>query len=75
MIGPHISGFFRIFASPHALLTLSSLLWAVNWVVGRAIRHDSGPNALVLGERPESCHAAGFVLVPIGLALTNRRRA
>ena len=39
----------RHLKSPYVLLTLTSLLWAINWVVARAIRHDSGPNAMALG--------------------------
>jgi len=32
--------------SPYLLLTLSSLFWAGNWVVGRAMRHDIPPLAM-----------------------------
>lgn len=39
----------RHLKSPYVLLTLTSLLWAINWVVARAIRHDSGPTAMALG--------------------------
>lgn len=39
---------FRLFRppSPYLLLTLSSLFWAGNWVVGRAMRHDMPPLAM-----------------------------
>jgi drug/metabolite transporter (DMT)-like permease len=43
------------------LLTLTSLLWAVNWVVARGIRHDSGPNAMALGRWA----VAALVIVPL----------
>jgi drug/metabolite transporter (DMT)-like permease len=33
-------------ASPYLLLTLCSLFWAGNWVVGRAMRHDIPPVAM-----------------------------
>jgi drug/metabolite transporter (DMT)-like permease len=39
----------RPLKAQYALLTLTSLLWAINWVVARAIRHDSGPNSMALG--------------------------
>src|SRR6266581_3092450 len=32
--------------SPYLLLTLSTLFWSANWVVGRAIRNDVPPIAL-----------------------------
>jgi drug/metabolite transporter (DMT)-like permease len=32
--------------SPYLLLTLSSLFWAGNWVIGRAMRHDISPIAM-----------------------------
>lgn len=32
--------------SPYLLLTLATLFWAGNWVIGRAIRHDVPPIAL-----------------------------
>lgn len=32
--------------SPYLLLTLTTLFWAGNWVIGRAIRHDIPPLAL-----------------------------
>lgn len=36
----------RVHISPFLLLTLASLFWAGNWVVGRAIRYDVPPIAL-----------------------------
>jgi drug/metabolite transporter (DMT)-like permease len=39
----------RALKSPYVLLTVTSFLWAVNWVVARAIRHDVGPNGMALG--------------------------
>jgi len=39
----------RHLKSPYVFLTLTSLLWAVNWVLARAIRHDSGPCTMALG--------------------------
>ncbi|MBI3526436.1 MAG: DMT family transporter [Betaproteobacteria bacterium] len=32
--------------SPYLLLTLTSLFWAANWVVGRAMRNDMPPIAM-----------------------------
>ena len=40
---PHRS---RSTASPYLLLTLASLFWAANWVVGRAMRNDMPPVAM-----------------------------
>lgn len=37
---------FRHHPSPYLLLTLSSLFWALNWVVGRAMRNDIPPIAM-----------------------------
>lgn len=39
----------RHLKSPYAFLTLTSLLWAINWVVARAIRDDSGPASMAFG--------------------------
>lgn len=39
----------RDLRTSYLLLALTSLLWAINWVVARAIRLDSGPNAMALG--------------------------
>jgi drug/metabolite transporter (DMT)-like permease len=37
----------RLFAvSPYLLLSLTSLFWAGNWVIGRALRHDMPPVAM-----------------------------
>lgn len=38
--------FPRVLASPYLLLTLTSLFWAGNWVVGRAMRHEMPPVAM-----------------------------
>ena len=37
---------FRWLRSPYLLLTLASLFWAANWVVGRAMRNDIPPIAM-----------------------------
>lgn len=39
----------RLLKSPYTLLTITSLLWAANWVVARAMRHDCGPGMMALG--------------------------
>lgn len=39
----------RSFVSPYLLLTVTTLLWAVNWVLARGIRADVGPNVMALG--------------------------
>jgi drug/metabolite transporter (DMT)-like permease len=36
----------RLFRSPYLLLSLASLAWAGNWVVGRAMREDMPPVAM-----------------------------
>jgi drug/metabolite transporter (DMT)-like permease len=40
------SRLLRWLASPYLLLTLASLFWAGNWVVGRAMRNDIPPVAM-----------------------------
>ena len=40
------SKLLRWLASPYLLLTLASLFWAGNWVVGRAMRNDIPPVAM-----------------------------
>lgn len=57
--------------SPYLLLTLTSLFWAGNWVIGRAIRHDVPPIALafwrwvvallLLPHRPDDLHPHAFL--------------
>ena len=35
--------------SPYLLLSLTSFLWAFNWVLARDVRHEIGPNGMALG--------------------------
>ena len=46
-----IPSIFRLFASPYALLTMAGLMWAGNWVTARAMRFDTGPNVMAVGNR------------------------
>ena len=39
----------RVLTSPYLLLSLTSFLWAFNWVLARDVRHEIGPNGMALG--------------------------
>lgn len=39
----------RIATSPYTLLTLTALLWSVNWVMARGLRNTSGPMMIAFG--------------------------
>ena len=39
----------RVVKSPYLLLSLTSFLWALNWVLARDVRHEIGPNGAALG--------------------------
>ncbi len=47
---PHAAPLWRrLLTSPYALLSLTSFLWAFNWVLARDVRHEIGPNGAALG--------------------------
>jgi drug/metabolite transporter (DMT)-like permease len=60
----------RLHASPYLLLSLSSLFWAGNWVVGRAMRNDIPPVAMGFWR----WFLAFLILLPFALPELHRNR-
>jgi drug/metabolite transporter (DMT)-like permease len=57
----------RLYASPHALLAITPLLWAINWIVGRGL-HESPPFTMALVR----WSVAALVMVPFCLGPLRR---
>ena len=58
----------RIFTSPYVLLSLTAMMWSVNWVIARALRFDTGPMNIAFGR----WIFAAIVLLPFAWAHIRR---
>ena len=49
LVQPTAPLWLRLLTSPYTLLTLTSFIWAFNWVLARDLRHEIGPFGAALG--------------------------